>query len=146
MPLKAPAVLTLRPVLVRPNVPLALPIAVFAEPVVLILVAPKTLVVEALLPMATVPVEVPVLMLVLKFELLLREIAAPEMIAPPEMVARPEAFKVEIPLSAPPVVTVKALEVRAKVPVLLPIAVLAVPVVLMLVVPSTVAPPLAVKA
>jgi len=68
---------------VRAKVPVELPIAVLAEPVVLMLVAPRTFVVEAELPIATVPVEVPVLILVLLLEEALIEVVAPEMVAPP---------------------------------------------------------------
>ena len=52
----------------RVNTAPELPMPVVAVPVVLIVVVPKTVVVEAELPIATVPVEVPVLMLVLKLD------------------------------------------------------------------------------
>src|SRR4029079_19183759 len=52
---------------------------------------------------------------------------------------------VATPVNAPPVVTLRPDDVRANVPVAVPIAVLAVPVVLMLVAPVTVNPLLAVS-
>ena len=141
----APAVDRLKVLEDSCRVPVLLPMLVVAVPVVLMVVVPRTVVVLALLPMAVVPVDEPVLIEVLKFELLLREMAAPETVAPPVPVIRPEAFRVVTPETAPPVVMFRALEATAKVPVALPIAVLAVPVVLMVVVPTTVAPPLAVR-
>ena len=59
-----------------------LPIPVVAVPVVLIVVAPSTVVVDAELPIATVPVDVPVLMLVLKLLEAFKLMVAPEIVAP----------------------------------------------------------------
>lgn len=123
------------------SVPVELPILVLAVPVVLMLVAPKTLVVEAELPMATVPVLVPVFMLVPKLDDALMLVLAPEIAAPPVIVASPEALIVVMPLRAPAVVTFKAEEAKAKVPVALPMLVFDVPVVLIATVPVSVRPP-----
>ena len=75
----------------------------------------------------------------------------PEPLLTPTEVIKPLAFKVLIPVKAPAAVTLRPpFEVKAKVPVALPIEVLAVPVVLMvaapvkLVPPATVRPPLSV--
>jgi len=63
-----------------------------------------------------------------------------------EVAVTPIVSILATPVNAPPVVTLRPpLLVNANVPVELPIAVLAVPVVLMLVVPTTVNPPLAVN-
>ena len=59
-----------------------LPIPVVAVPLVLIVVAPSTVVVEAEFPIATVPVEVPVLIFVLKFDEALIDVVAPDIVAP----------------------------------------------------------------
>ena len=91
-PVNAPPVDTLKPpLLVSANVPVALPMAVLAVPVVLMLVVPIRLIVPPLcsdilpafaLPIATVPVLVPVLMVVLKLLLSFKDMAAPEIVAP----------------------------------------------------------------
>src|SRR5471030_684154 len=87
--------------------------AVLAVPVVLTLVAPKILVVLALLPMATVPVELPVLMLVLLFEDALILVVPPEILVvpvtvrPPVPCNRPEPLLTPTPTMAPALLTVK---------------------------------------
>jgi hypothetical protein len=77
------------------------------------------------------------------------ELRLPELMTRPLMVLldvaaviAPDADMVVIPLRAPAVLTFRPDDVRPKVPVALPMLVLAVPVVLMLVVPVMVAPPL----
>ena len=79
----APPVVKLKALEERAKVPVEFPIAVLAVPVVLMFAAPKTFVVEAELPMATEPVEEPVLILVLLLEEALIEVVAPEIVAPP---------------------------------------------------------------
>ena len=59
---------------------------------------------EALLPMLTTPVEVPVLMLVAKLELALREIMAPERVAPAVPVSKPSIVMAPMPVIVPAVV------------------------------------------
>src|ERR1700733_12675180 len=93
--LKTPAPVMLHPAPIGADVistvvvTLELPMTVAAVPGLLIFVAPSTLRVEDALPIPTVPVLVPVLILVAKFELALMFAAPPEVVRAPEFVSPP---------------------------------------------------------
>ena len=92
-------------------VPLAA-ILVAAAPELLIFVVPSTVVVLAELPTVTVPVEVPVLMLVLKLDDALIDVAAPDIVAPAAPVSSPDEVIVPpLVVEMAPVVVIASLDV-----------------------------------